>query len=364
MFSLCTRRDEIDPHRFFDTPLELEDEVKLKTYLEKKGISPLTKIFKYLDRDLTLKSIQSLETFRKIIEIECGILNITLEELEKQSFTPSQKWTLEKLRVKKQIENLQKGYHLFVSCVTAFSTNQGMIFACNRGFLDLAQRFYKNGASLSGKAKDSGVLLLNSTFCNSQTLSLWLIANNVSFKTHEKIKGRTPLHIACLSGQFRVIKALLDKGANPNDRDLSGNTCLHSACVKSPHKTDRMQAARLALYLLTRGANPSMTNNPTPGHPQGCKPSEFLKEKHLKEAFTVYEKPENTFLKLIPREVRFMIYSYLQRGEPLTIMRGSCREWSNLIAADFIVLFHQKVKENHPSNKMSITLKKNTLFGL
>ena len=41
--------------------------------------------------------------------------------------------------------------------------------------------------------------------------------------------GRTPLHVACLEGQLRVIRHLLAKGASPHVIDNHGQTPLHDA---------------------------------------------------------------------------------------------------------------------------------------
>lgn len=41
--------------------------------------------------------------------------------------------------------------------------------------------------------------------------------------------GRTPLHVACLEGQLRVIRHLLAKGASPHVVDSHGQTPLHDA---------------------------------------------------------------------------------------------------------------------------------------
>jgi ankyrin repeat protein len=40
-------------------------------------------------------------------------------------------------------------------------------------------------------------------------------------------KQRTALHFASSQGNELVVKVLLDKGANPNSKDILGNTPMH-----------------------------------------------------------------------------------------------------------------------------------------
>ena len=41
--------------------------------------------------------------------------------------------------------------------------------------------------------------------------------------------GATPLHIACLNGHLSCARALLDRDADPNARNLAESTPLHDA---------------------------------------------------------------------------------------------------------------------------------------
>jgi ankyrin repeat protein len=55
----------------------------------------------------------------------------------------------------------------------------------------------------------------------------------LKFDCNERIRGQTPLHAACSSGDFyKVVRLLLLHGANPGERSgLKGRTPLHEACA-------------------------------------------------------------------------------------------------------------------------------------
>jgi len=72
--------------------------------------------------------------------------------------------------------------------------------------------------------------------------------------------GGTPLIIASTMGQAAIVEALLNKGANHQQRDNNGFTALHSAVRDSDYGEDREQRARAvatAKVLLAHGADPN-----------------------------------------------------------------------------------------------------------
>lgn len=62
--------------------------------------------------------------------------------------------------------------------------------------------------------------------------------------TWRDIRGRTPLHEACLGNHFDVARWLFGLGCNPFDRDINGTTALHFACLCDDFCADPRRLAR------------------------------------------------------------------------------------------------------------------------
>ena len=69
----------------------------------------------------------------------------------------------------------------------------------------------------------------------------------------ERNHGDTALHAACLRGQYKMTKLLLEAGADEQAKQSSGYTPLHYACLN-----DRPGCVRL---LLESGADPYLRND-------------------------------------------------------------------------------------------------------
>ena len=66
-------------------------------------------------------------------------------------------------------------------------------------------------------------------------------------------KGYSALMLACYHGQTDLVRALLEWGADPNDKDFGGNSVLMGATFKS-----HIDVVKLLLFY---GADPGLANN-------------------------------------------------------------------------------------------------------
>ncbi|XP_055639474.1 NF-kappa-B inhibitor cactus-like [Toxorhynchites rutilus septentrionalis] len=62
--------------------------------------------------------------------------------------------------------------------------------------------------------------------------------------------GHTPLHLAMLTGQRKIVRRLLEAGSRSELRDAEGNTALHLACLKN-----RIDCVKEFLEFLSGGAS-------------------------------------------------------------------------------------------------------------
>ena len=67
----------------------------------------------------------------------------------------------------------------------------------------------------------------------SSTLGSSSFVSQRSFTAKRNEKGETPLHTACINGQFKVAQSLLQRGHRVNERDFAGWTPLHEAANHS-----------------------------------------------------------------------------------------------------------------------------------
>lgn len=101
-------------------------------------------------------------------------------------------------------------------------------YALSIGNAEIVRMLLKNGANVSAAAK-----------------------NKDSFNSSNEI---TPLMLAILTSQnFLAIKELLDGGANTNEKDNLGNEALHYAARKR-------HSSKIVKLLLEAGADPSVEN--------------------------------------------------------------------------------------------------------
>ncbi|CAL8234609.1 unnamed protein product, partial [Arctogadus glacialis] len=96
----------------------------------------------------------------------------------------------------------------------------------------LDQRFY-NPVGLLDQRLCNPVGLLDQSFCNPVGL------------LDQSFCNPTPLHLAVLSGQVRLVEALLRAGADPGQGDLEGRSPLHLAALAADEALLRPLLAHL-----------------------------------------------------------------------------------------------------------------------
>jgi lysophospholipase len=74
-------------------------------------------------------------------------------------------------------------------------------------------------------------LLINSVACNDNMKLMAQLADEGADFNNQDYRGRTPLHIATLNGNFEVVKFLLDQRVNIDQVDNSGTSALYYACT-------------------------------------------------------------------------------------------------------------------------------------
>ncbi|XP_058833410.1 ankyrin repeat domain-containing protein 54-like [Topomyia yanbarensis] len=94
------------------------------------------------------------------------------------------------------------------------------------------RRFAKRSPAPYSKCRPKAALtsqFLNAAMVNNTELLEDMINKGFDPDTREQAFNRSALHIACSRGFTDAVRLLLEKGANPNIRDLNENTPLHLA---------------------------------------------------------------------------------------------------------------------------------------
>ena len=145
-----------------------------------------------------------------------------------------------------------------------------------------------------------------------------------------RLLGVTPLMLAVEGGAFHQVQELLQKGADPNLQDVSGNTALMRAVEK--------QNLPMVQILLRRGAWPTIRNN------QGLsaldmsrnpKISDLLRESFSKPSVSHQGKPAQPSNIVIHSDVDKVPYHFPEDPFKIALVVGIERYENNLPSADF-----------------------------
>jgi ankyrin repeat protein len=112
--------------------------------------------------------------------------------------------------------------------VTSRGSNTPLIFACNRGHLNIARMLRERGAVLTAKDAKGANCLHIAAYNGRYAVVEWLLSENVPIDGINN-DGITPLMMACRNGHLKVAQMLHRKGASLAAKDNDGDMCLHFA---------------------------------------------------------------------------------------------------------------------------------------
>jgi ankyrin repeat protein len=127
--------------------------------------------------------------------------------------------------------------------------------SCKEGLLNHVKFLIGlRGVNIFGKCNGTNSLYA-AVFSGNIDIVKILVENGYSASTinQQQVEGCTAFYCACQTSNLDIAQFLLDNGAEIDIPDEDGNTSLHSAVAKG--KTGVFN------FLLSRGANPLLTNN-------------------------------------------------------------------------------------------------------
>lgn len=106
-----------------------------------------------------------------------------------------------------------------------------LMIASHEGHMDIAKLLLASGANINTKTSENNTALLTAAAGKKEMLALYLVSQGASVTEIAK-NGRSLAHHASYCGMFALLKAVLEKGCDPNVQDIEGDTALHDAIAK------------------------------------------------------------------------------------------------------------------------------------
>ncbi|HBL98726.1 TPA: hypothetical protein DDZ86_03730 [Candidatus Dependentiae bacterium] len=105
-----------------------------------------------------------------------------------------------------------------------------LYLACQEGYEFIAKRLLESGALVDKSTNDGYTPLLWAVKAGNKEIVELLLKYKANVNIVEKIKGGTPLYLACQNGYEFIVKRLLESGALVNKGANDGSTPLYIAC--------------------------------------------------------------------------------------------------------------------------------------
>jgi ankyrin repeat protein len=124
--------------------------------------------------------------------------------------------------------------------------------AVENGDYETLRATIAEGFDLNAPGPDGRTLLMRAVMGDraDAAMAAFLIQRGADPNVADRLQRWTPLHYAVRDGREALVELLLDAGADPNAKDVFGDTPLWR-CVTGP-----APSARIMRLLIARGANP------------------------------------------------------------------------------------------------------------
>ncbi len=132
--------------------------------------------------------------------------------------------------------------------------NTALIFAVDANHPELVEELLRRGGNPNQK-NERGVTALGHAILRNKSNALGvLLKSSKTDLTQIDSEGKPILHMALFHGKKDAIPAVLEAGADVNQKDQNGDTLLHRVVESVPRDLEMLE------YLLEKGADPNLSN--------------------------------------------------------------------------------------------------------